>query len=103
MNILQQKVMDIFGRPWDELAKEAKALMLEHDRLLNAQTRKERAKIIGFNYFIQRGAVKFYYSNNPNTWGGPANGGGCGWYVRAPRTVGCEHSERVLLDRSVYS
>jgi hypothetical protein len=98
MNQLQQKVVEIFERPWDDIAGEAKRLMLQHERLLNSPSRKERAKIIGFNFFIQRGAVKFYYSDNANTWGGPANGGGRGWYVRAPRTVGCQHSERVLAD-----
>lgn len=98
MNKLQQKAVEIFDRPWDEMAAWTKRKKLEYERLLNAQTRAERAKTIGFKDEIVKGAVRLYYTNNANAQGGRDNGGGRGWYISGPVSPGCFDSYLVLAD-----
>ena len=98
MNTLQQKAVEIFERPWDEMARWTKAKKLEYEHLLGSSSRKERAKVIGFQDDIVNGAVRLYYTNNTNAQGGRSNGGGRGWYISGPVTPGCVRSELVLAD-----
>jgi len=98
MNKLQLKVVEIFGRPWDELAAETKAMKLEYERLLDSPKRTERAKVIGFKDDIQKDGVRLYYTTNTNAQGGRDNGGGRGWYIGGKLKPGLYNSYLVLAD-----
>lgn len=98
MNKMQRKVEKVFGLPWGQLAEKTKALKLEYERLLNSPSRRVREQAIGFKDDISKGAVRLYYTTNDNAQGGVKNGGGRGWYISGPVTVGCVRSTLVAND-----
>lgn len=98
MNKLQLKTVEVFGRPWDEMAAETKAMKMEYERLLNSSKRAEREKVIGFRDEIKKGEIRLYYTNNENAQGGYDNGGGRGWYISGPTHPGIYGAYRVLAD-----
>ena len=98
MNKLQLKAVEIFGRPWDEMAAEVKELKLQYERLLNSSKRSERAKVIGFQDAIEKNGVRLFYTTNTNAQGGRSNGGGRGWYIGGKIKPGISESYLVLTD-----
>lgn len=98
MNKLQLKVVEIFGRSWDEMAAETKAMKLEYERLLNSSKRAERARTIGFQDDIEKDGIRLYYTTNTNAQGGRSNGGGRGWYISGRIKPGIHESYLVLAD-----
>lgn len=98
MNKLQSKVVEIFGRPWDEMAAEVKELKLEYERLQTSRKRDERMSSIGFRDDIRKGNIRLFYTTNTNAQGGRSNGGGRGWYISGPTSPGCYNAYLVLAD-----
>jgi hypothetical protein len=98
MNKLQLKAVEIFERPWDEMAAETKELKLQYERLLNSSKRSERAQTIGFRDDLEKNGVRLFYTTNTNAQGGRSNGGGRGWYISGRTKPGIVESYLVLAD-----
>jgi hypothetical protein len=90
------KLVEIFGKPWDELKKVTKDQKMEYERLLNSPKRSDREKSIGFHDGIESGRVRLFYTNNENAQGGKRNGGGKGWYVSFPKGSGMMYGSELL-------